>query len=335
MHRVACVRLLLAVVSTVACLVGRAHALDPFCGMVVTENLTFTSDHSCSGEGLIVAADKVTIDLGGFTLSGDGGPSDVGIQIGSHTGVKIRNGIIRGFGDGIRTPDFVTRATKLTLDGVVVRDNANFGAVLAADGMLIANSAFLANANTGLLVIESSKVKVTGSTVAGNGHTGLEVNSASQVALSKLVVAENLARGVAFLVAVDSSLRSSAIMRNGIGVYVGTTDSDIAKNTIAGNSQAGIYVEGSVGASTLTSNLVAGNGGSGIYIGTFSTGSTVNRNRLLGNDVDGITIIAAANATTVNANTATGNREDGIAILNTATVLSKNLANANRGRGIR
>jgi len=53
--------------------------------MVVTENLTFTGDHSCSGNGLIVAADKVTIDLGGFTLSGDGGPSDVGIQIGSPT----------------------------------------------------------------------------------------------------------------------------------------------------------------------------------------------------------------------------------------------------------
>jgi parallel beta-helix repeat protein len=80
---------------------------------------------------------------------------------------------------------------------------------------------------------------------------------------------------------------------------------------------------------------VAGNGGSGIYIGTFSTGSTLNRNRLLGNDVDGITIIAAANATNVNGNTATGNRQDGIAILNTAAVLSKNVANANRGRGIR
>ena len=80
------------------------------CTMRVTQSFTVANDLTCTGDGLIVAADNVTVDLGGHTLTGPGmGPQtwplpqldSVGVRAGSHTGVTIRNGKTTAFSTGI------------------------------------------------------------------------------------------------------------------------------------------------------------------------------------------------------------------------------------------
>ena len=42
-----------------------ARAANELCGQTITSNVIFTADQTCAGDGLIVGADAITIDLGG------------------------------------------------------------------------------------------------------------------------------------------------------------------------------------------------------------------------------------------------------------------------------
>jgi hypothetical protein len=59
------------------------------CGQTVTTNAFLTQDLSCTGDGVIVGAAKIEIDLRGFTLRGDGGAPDSGI---ADDGLRQRQG---------------------------------------------------------------------------------------------------------------------------------------------------------------------------------------------------------------------------------------------------
>jgi hypothetical protein len=67
----------------------------------LTTNLT-------SGEhGIIIATNGVTLDLMGFTITGDGGRYDYGIFLDGATNnlieqVVVKNGIVRNFGNGLQ-----------------------------------------------------------------------------------------------------------------------------------------------------------------------------------------------------------------------------------------
>ena len=75
-----------------------AAAVVP-CGTVVTTSITLTSDLGpCVGDALIAGADNITINLGGFTISGTG--TGAGVRVAQRTGVTVTNGTIQGFPAG-------------------------------------------------------------------------------------------------------------------------------------------------------------------------------------------------------------------------------------------
>src|SRR6266513_1310347 len=87
------------------------------CAMRVSESFTLANDLTCAGDGMVVASDNITVDLGGHTLTGPGmGPQtwplpqldSVGVRVGGHTGVTIRNGKTTAFSTGIYFIDMVS-----------------------------------------------------------------------------------------------------------------------------------------------------------------------------------------------------------------------------------
>ncbi len=58
-----------------------------------------TGNKVCSGNGISINADDVTIDLCGFTISGSG--ISYGVYAYARNNVEIRNGTLRDFGHGI------------------------------------------------------------------------------------------------------------------------------------------------------------------------------------------------------------------------------------------
>jgi len=99
------------------------------CGQEITANTTLDGDLSCSGDGpaLIVTADNIILDLGGFTVSG-GGPSSAehpGILLRNVKGVTVRKGTVKGFGAGVA----IAGGANNVIENLTVEDNIGGGTV--------------------------------------------------------------------------------------------------------------------------------------------------------------------------------------------------------------
>src|SRR5215470_817197 len=77
------------------------NAPSPQCGDTITTSVQLRTDLTCPGDGLIVGADNIVINLDGHTIRGSDGTGSIGIADGvrgpSHSNVTIRNGTIGGY----------------------------------------------------------------------------------------------------------------------------------------------------------------------------------------------------------------------------------------------
>src|ERR671915_2326466 len=94
---------LLAVALLGTTLVGTASAAHVGCGQTITQNTVLDSNVGpCSGDGIIIGANNITLDLNGFTVSGTAAPGEgAGILLESRTGVTVRNGTVTLFDAGV------------------------------------------------------------------------------------------------------------------------------------------------------------------------------------------------------------------------------------------
>lgn len=142
----------LGVVST-----GTAGADNVSCGTQITANTTLHADVGpCPGNGLVVTADKVTLDLNGHRIFGSEGPADgnaAGIRLPMRSGVVVRNGTVSGFDAGV----VIRGGSGNTIDSVVVRDNV---------GPDDPNTAELGD---GIVLFFSAKNTISNNVVTGNG----------------------------------------------------------------------------------------------------------------------------------------------------------------------
>jgi parallel beta-helix repeat protein len=77
-----------------------AHADQIACGQVVRANTTVTNSLAgCAGDGLVIGAGGITVDLGGHTIQGTG--LGAGVQNNGHDDVTIRNGALVNFDHGV------------------------------------------------------------------------------------------------------------------------------------------------------------------------------------------------------------------------------------------
>ena len=76
------------------------------CGDTISADSSIHADLSnCPGDGLVIGADNVTLDLNGHTIDGDATPGttdpDAGIRLETHQGVTIQNGAVDEFDNGV------------------------------------------------------------------------------------------------------------------------------------------------------------------------------------------------------------------------------------------
>ena len=192
------------------------QSLDQSGSYVLANNL------NAAGDCLVITAQGVTIDLGGFAIIGDGtGTAIKGVR--AHTGgipqarTVVRNGDISNF----------AQATNLsgTVSGLRVTSNGE-----------------------GIVVSVGS---VTGNTVQFNRSVG--------ISLADGIVAGNLviANGTGITVAEAGVVSGNQVAGNKIGVDVAGTGSTLIGNIIDGNSEIGLRVGCP---SNLANNTAIGNG---------------------------------------------------------------------------
>jgi parallel beta-helix repeat protein len=182
------------------------------CDMRVSQSFTLANDMTCAGDGMVVVSDNLTIDLGGHTLTGPGmGPQtwpnpqldSVGIRVGGHTGVTVRNGKTEAFSTGIYFIDmesssiesvttlrnrfgfYIHASKKITVKDSDVQFNI-YGLHLqnsddcVLTNNLLARQTYNSPGGYGLYMYASSRNRVTDNTIDSNINWGIWFSDAKE-----------------------------------------------------------------------------------------------------------------------------------------------------------
>lgn len=263
-----------------------AHAAVVGCGSVLTANTTLTQDLTCtSGDGLVIAASGITIDLKGHTLTGGPGTA-AGIRIayGGFTGVTVQNGSIVGFNQGVvaDTADQV-HITKLRVQAI-------------DQGILLANTAHS--------LVDKNVVTVL-------GRDGIKVDGGGNT------ITQNTVSSSPFGVSVSNYSTGNVVSKNvlignrdwAVAVFQGAATTLVTQNQISG-SLNGILLDGNATGTTVSQNTISGASNDGVLVAIDTSVTQISQNTSSGNGNDGIDVQSAS--TTITKNTAYDNAGAGI-----------------------
>jgi parallel beta-helix repeat protein len=325
-----------ASIAALAMLAPAAKASHVSCGDVLTADTTLDSDLTCTGNGLVIGASGIHVDLGGHTITGDGG--DTGVRSMGRSDLEISNGSIDHFNDGV----FLGQAWGHRVHDLTVT-LSGFG--ISANGSIrnrFDHNQLAGNGPALNIRFDSIENTIDHNTVSGGGAPlCIVVFGAYQTTVADNSV-EGCERGIelaggSFENVVERNLVEQSI--EGITVGLREHRSRIADNQVRDN-QIGIRVEDSDD-NTFEGNEVHGNTDTGIAVdftwwccGYSSTGNTFAGNRVSGSE-SGIHLYHS-NDNALEANSAYGNTVDGILVegVSTGNTIRRNLAYRNGDDGI-
>jgi len=298
-----------ALALCLALLPASAAASHIQCGDAITQDTTLDSDLvDCPGDGVIIAASGVTLDLAGHTIDGTRGATQ-GVQNDGAESVTVTNGHIRDFQDAVR----IRLGDSNVLTGLTLSDSG-FGVNLEDASATLVESNVIRSSGAGLFLFREANFNtIRGNSISGNG-TGVLVS------------------GVLNERPDGTEISGNDISDNSTGVLAANTlRARLTGNRVADNAEDGIAERGF--ATRIEANHVSGNGANGISVfNSFS--AEVVRNRSWRNGLDGVRVGMSAVDVTVSDNFALQNADDGIHTDTSRTSITANKANVNGDLGI-
>ena len=351
--------LVLVVVVIVGCCLGPAagpaFASHVNCGDTVTGDTALDSDLvDCPGNGIVIGADDVTLDLNGHTIDGDGVlgcdefyACDFGVDnTGGYDGVTIENGSIRDFATAV----FVLDAGDNRLRRLSASHNILGGVLLiASPHARVEHTSISANGLTtdqaGLIVFDSSEVLIDGNSVRDNGDIGMFLQGVDDSRVEGNSVSGNPEAGV-ILDGTRNEVSGNRASKNGDGISVGGDGNTIVGNRVSDSFACPDGCGAGIGSTGGTGNLIARNfvaraSRAGIWIADFEEegglpeiDNVVERNVVVDAEIDGVLVESTVTDTLLKRNIAIGAGDDGIDVDSTTTSLRRNTANGNGDLGI-
>jgi parallel beta-helix repeat protein len=343
------------------------------CGQTITASIRLAHDLvDCPGDGLVIGADNITVDLAGHSIAGVNATGSEGIADDGHGGVTLENGTIANFflnGIGLRSApgSAVSDMTIRTIGaggsqsaGVLVKDSPNTSVsastvsndvaasqsdgvdVLSSASAVISGNLITRNNNNGVFVAFSPGPRVVANTFSANQNNGIEVNAGSDHAL--LVgndAADNANFGLVVGAISDAQIRGNTMTGNGTGLLL----FDLLNSSISGNQAhangVGIDLDGGQNGSTgdrVTTNDTSRNAFAGLVVSNGANdnlvgGNLSNANQGPPGNGAGIALLGVT-GNTVAGNVANLNLAVGIGGDTAGNVVTDNVANSNQFHGI-
>jgi large repetitive protein len=319
------------------------------CGEVLTRSTLVTNDLAdCPGDGLVVGAPRIIVDLGGHTIDGTG--LGAGIRNDGHADVTVRNGTVQEFDHGVL---LLPEASGNLVEHLGLRLNQLAAVELfdVAGAEIRSNS--LAENGSGISLVSGTRESVVAdNSITASGGGGLLVRDSWDNVLEWNAVIGGGDVGIGLERASGNLLLGNSVFGNsdgGIEVRFGSHENRIEGNSIAVSGDHGILVSESDG-NELVGNAAHDMSDSGITLDTADEsvvrGNDVqhnagglqldgsSRNLLAENDASdtsgiGIELGGGSLANVVEGNRADDNGADGIVVADEATVGDGNLLRAN------
>jgi hypothetical protein len=206
--------------------VRAAEATNVFCDQTLMQDTKMDGDLTCSSDlfpfaALIIGADNVTLDLNGFTITGDSGMFAGVFLDDGLTGITIKNGTIQDSQVNV----FAGAAVRLKLSDLIIKNHTNGGVQITEGGedVVIRNSSFLAPAP-----------RCDAGTVAMSfvGVTNLDVNNVDvHGGFSAVLIDCALCDGLGFETPNTGKIRNSTFTETNTGMFIAnTTDLTVSNN---------------------------------------------------------------------------------------------------------
>jgi large repetitive protein len=205
------------------------------CGQMVAANAVLTQDLVCPGDGIVVGASGITIDLKGFTIRGDRDVGDYGIDDSAgYDNITIKNGLVRNFYLGV---DAEGAADGVSVSSLVATGNGSYGILIDGDSGKVQSSTASGNFTAGIFV-GGDFAQVKSSTMAGNGSYGMIIGGDfAQIRSSTAAGSSTIGIEV---IGDSAQVTSSVATGNGVdGIYVSGDAWSIKGNDTDGNGFAG------------------------------------------------------------------------------------------------
>lgn len=258
----------------------------------LTQNLT---GDVTTTNGIIIAVGDVTLDLGGFVISGTtNGSYGISLAGSSYRNITIRNGVVRGWGQaGLYLQDGVScRLSDIT--AVSNGTSLAFAAVYVGQDWDVADCSASMNRNGGFYIGEDSHAR--NCRARGNKSHGFILGNGSRLEnCSASANADNGIQGGMMTMILNCTANYNTNSGIHVGLYasasgnisawnggaglVAGTGSRVERNVVSQNGAGGIVAEGY---SRVTENQVVLNTGAGIM---GKTGSRVDNNHVFGGTV--------------------------------------------------
>ena len=247
------------------------------CGTVITSSsgsgsYYLTSNLTCTGHGIKIYASNVTVDLNGFTLTGDGDSIDSGIYIYGYntypvSNIEIRNGTIRNFGSGIHTSTSYT--SDIRIRDMRIMDNSQNGLYVPAQGTLVENC--LVDSSGGDYgIMAGNYATIINNSVRFNSGWGIFVSWQCLISGNTIISnnqSENPNLGGLRVYGGNYVKNNLVRLNKAKNIYVYNTDNVIEENVLTYSSGYGLYFVS--GGNFYANNRASGND-SGNYYGTSS-----------------------------------------------------------------
>ncbi len=278
--------------------VGGAGATVLSCGQTITQNTTLTANVGpCAAGGVIIGADGITFNLGGYRIFGSTPAGDgAGVLVQSRQRVTVMNGTVTDFDGGV----VILGGSANTVTGITANNNIGASAGHAGPSTTLYGD--------GILIQGSSNNSIIQNSVDNNGPfsgIGIITGDADHPAIPPALANSNLIQGnrvtnnVACRQAFCDNDGIRIEPRAGSGCLTGTTicpgpGNRIIGNFVVGNGLDGIALFGFTTANLVSGNMVDRNGfrgavpGDGIRV--FGSGNFIENNSVTGNAAGGVSV---------------------------------------------
>jgi parallel beta-helix repeat protein len=286
---------------TVFFAVGASPALaqNVTCGQVITHNTHVKNDLlNCPGDGLVIGASNVKLDLGGHTIDGVNNATADGINNkGGFDNVKVEHGTIQQFNIGVELNgadgnklEHLT-VTQNPFDGIRltgsntntishVDETASFDGIFLvnSDHNVVSHSQANSNGSSGIVLQFLNDFNTVDHNVAhDNGAWGLTSDGSTHDTYTHNKLSANSVAGLGPFNGVSLNISKNQVFKNHVGIDLFNTDNSVLKNNkLRSNTLDGIHAGAGSSGDLLTKNHSNKNGHDGIHVD--SAGNTLTKN---------------------------------------------------------
>jgi parallel beta-helix repeat protein len=306
----------LAVSAALALSAPSVHADTAGCGQVLTRSITLSNDLlACPGDGLVIGASGITVDLNGRLVQGTG--LGAGVRNPGHHDVTIRGGAVQSFDSGV----LLSGAQRNVVTGISFAQT-ELGAVYLMGGSssnhVAGNTAPAGNGEGIVVEGASNHNRLEGNRLTGSSNSGIRVDFSSNTAIignlvaggsdvaitttgaPRTVVQSNTVQGVGDAAILMTGSSANVIRFNTLGqtadagvVLSGVSDSLVKGNTMSHAGDAAISLELGSSNVRVIDNQASHSSDAGVFLGD-GVGNVVRGNVLLSNTT-GIEVFGGGN----------------------------------------